>query len=67
MEKKYSIKEGVEFKPYGDKSLLTNDKLTDALAEHFIKKDPSLLGSVFIKSDDKKNTPASGTKTKKKK
>lgn len=66
MSKKYSIKEGVVFKPYGERSLLTNDKLTDSLAEHFISKDPSLLGSVFIKSEDKTTASTSGTKKNKK-
>lgn len=46
-EKKYRIKEGVEFKPYGERSLITNQHLTDEMAEMFISKDKTLLGTVF--------------------
>lgn len=46
-EKKYRIKEGVAFKPYGERSLITNENLTDAMAEMFIARDKELLGTVF--------------------
>jgi hypothetical protein len=62
--KKYSIKEGVDFRPYGPNSLITNDQLTDELAAHFIKKNPSLLGSVIL--ENKVKLPKASAKPKKK-
>lgn len=37
-KRKYILKEGVTLKPYGVNSLVTNDNLTDQMAELFIKK-----------------------------
>lgn len=51
---KYKIKEGVVFKPYGERSLITNEILTDSMAEMFIAKDETLLGKVFEKVSGKK-------------
>jgi hypothetical protein len=55
---KYKIKEGVVFKPYGERSSITNENLTDAIAEMFIAKDKTLLGKVFekvsVKNEEKK-------------
>jgi hypothetical protein len=51
---KYKIKDNVVFKPYGKKSLITNENLTDAIAEMFIAKDETLLGKVFEKVSVKK-------------
>ena len=34
---KYTLKEGVILKPYGINSKVTNDNLTDEMAELFIK------------------------------
>lgn len=33
---KYKLKEGVELRPYGANSLITNDNLTDSIAEHLL-------------------------------
>lgn len=58
--KKYSIKEGVLFRPYGERSLITNDQLTNEMAEMFLRKDPTLLGSVIVenkKAETKKVQP----------
>lgn len=66
MHKKYSIKEGVLFRPYGEKSLLTDDKLTDSLAEYFLQKDPSLLGTVIIINEDTVDIEVNSTKKKSK-
>ena len=51
---KYKIKEGVVFKPYGERSSITNENLTDAMAEMFIAKDETLLGKIFEKVSGKK-------------
>lgn len=50
---KYKIIEGVVFRPYGANSQLTNENLTDEIAQLFIKKNPSLLGTVFIDIQNK--------------
>lgn len=47
MANKYKIKEGVIFRPYGAMSSITNENLTDSMAEMFLKKNPSLLHSIF--------------------
>lgn len=49
MANNYKIKDGVIFRPYGAGSLLTNENLSDAIAEMFISKKPSLLNTVFEK------------------
>lgn len=51
----YKIKEGIEFRPYGDASLITSEQLTDELAEYFIKKNPKLLNTVIVKIKTKKD------------
>lgn len=68
---KYIIAEGAELRPYGPKSLIKAEDLTDELAELFIKKNPLLLGTVILKIDEKKSkikktepTKTSKTKTK---
>jgi hypothetical protein len=60
--KKYSIKEGVSFRPYGEKSLITSEMLTDEMAQMFLKKDPSLLGTVIVENEKEKTTKAKKTK-----
>jgi hypothetical protein len=47
---KYRIIEGVKFSPYGERSLITNENLTDEIAELFIGRDAKLLGTVFEKN-----------------
>lgn len=51
---KYRIKDGVVFKPYGERSSITNENLTDEIAEMFIAKDKTLLGKIFEKVSEKK-------------
>lgn len=50
---KYRIKDGVVFKPYGERSSITNENLTDEIAEMFIAKDKTLLGKIFEKVSGK--------------
>ncbi len=33
---KYKLKEGVSLRPYGEGSLITNENLTDTIAEHLL-------------------------------
>jgi len=63
---KYSIIEGVTFRPYGDRSLITNESLTDELAEMFISKDKTLLGKVFQINDGHKKVTDEVKEVKKK-
>lgn len=68
MKKIYKIKDGVIFRPYGANSRLTNENLTDEIAQLFIKKNPSLLGSVFEKIENEiqnKNVEIETVKTEK--
>lgn len=62
--KKYSIKEGVTFRPYGIKSLVTDAQLTDEVAEIFLKKNPSLLGTVIVENKKAKAEPEPKKKKK---
>ena len=68
---KYKIAEGAELRPSGPKSLIKAEDLTDELAEFYISKNPSLLGTVIIKTDGQKSKikkqvePIKTSKTKK--
>lgn len=67
---KYKIAEGAELRPYGPKSLIKAEDLTDSLAEFLIGKNPSLLGTVILeieipKPKSKKTKPTKTSKSKK--
>jgi len=66
MPSKYKIIEGVKFAPYGERSLITNENLTDEIAEMFISKDKSLLGKVFELTKAEKKIEKKVVKNKKK-
>lgn len=66
MANNYRIKDGVAFRPYGSGSLLTNENLSDAIAEMFISKNPKLLNTVFEKVETEKSEAVNEVKLFKK-
>ena len=51
---KYTLKDGVILKPYGINSKVTNDNLTDSMAELFIKNGKAKKTDFTIKTTTKK-------------
>jgi len=50
---KYTLKDGVILKPYGVNSKVTNDNLTDAMAELFIKNGKAKKTDFILKTTTK--------------
>lgn len=51
---KYKLKEGIILRPYGVNSALTNENLTDEIAELLIKKGKSKKEDFIINEQNKK-------------
>ena len=54
-QRKYKLKEGEVLRPYGVNSLVTNENLTDQMAELFIKKGRAKKEQFIIKNSKNGN------------
>jgi hypothetical protein len=54
MAGKYKLKEGVVLRPFGPDSSITNENLTDAIAEHLLESERASVED-FEVSEDKKS------------
>jgi hypothetical protein len=52
---KYKLKEGVILKPFGKDSLISNENLTDAIAEHLIESGKAKEEDFIIEQTEKPN------------